>query len=349
MEKLAKIEDIGKLEETINPYFFTGIAPWLLKSLSDEQLRDTLKTFKRSILGKHHHPDLYQDPTERAKHEIYFSRAVEAIDKLLDSSSLRRVALKEYQTDDEIGRNERKVRRREEEIKKIRGEKKELEGKLEEAQLSATTYMRGGSDLKEDERLFFLNGATILTDSFKGRVSYVRFYDDNNFFANKLGDQFSRDFNTDQINLASEEYAKEFIRKHCSNETDSRKRKPKRLIEERRAVGNKLFHEDENPIEILGTVTWYALGKYLSNNGKTLLTGRDLSYSATEPGKVKLWGDFTTDVKGTDFVMPRVAPYLAPGIKKGYLALTRQRQNRRNVVDHYGLILPTRIKKGARK
>jgi hypothetical protein len=346
--QIARIEDINKLEPNANPFILTGIEPWFLQSLTDIQLKKLLRDYKHKFLGKYHHPDLFQDPAEKAKHELYFKRASVAVDMLLSDSSLRRYALKNYHPENEVQTQERKTQRKEKQLTEQRERTSKLEKSLETERQRSRNTMMLQRDLKEAERDLVLDEKSVPLSARKSyKVEYVGFYDDNLFFSNELSEIYSDGaLSVGEINALGEKVSKSFFRGQCSTEKDGRIRGRKRLIQGATIGGgefDRFASTEQITGNLVGTLSWSALKNYLQHYDIGIITGQDLNYDALMVEKKNLRSHLYERAPShqPSALYDRLLPFTAPVLHPHMLALIEDRDRKDTT---YRLILPKSVK-----
>jgi hypothetical protein len=147
-DNLVKI--IETQGEKTNPLLLLGVEPWVLRSLDDKHLKEFISTLKR-VLAKIHHPDQYQDPSEKEKHQFYFKRLNDGVDKLLADDFYFRQCIGELRNEDVLHRYQDELSTEKSRSERLRKQVEELRLKTEGKNLVIDSYKRISHSLRNVE------------------------------------------------------------------------------------------------------------------------------------------------------------------------------------------------------
>ncbi|MFC1697079.1 hypothetical protein ACFL1H_01995 [Nanoarchaeota archaeon] len=160
MEELEAF--IQKIEnKDINPFSTLGVDTWVLLSMNFKDLKSFLSDFKK-IIAKYHHPDKFQNQSDKELHESYFKQVTSTIDKLLNNDFYFRKNLDELGSGSTFTKYEDEIKFGKKMLVNARDEIKELERQLIEKDDHAKNILKIFSNIKLAENYLVDNNEALV-------------------------------------------------------------------------------------------------------------------------------------------------------------------------------------------
>jgi len=364
MADIQSLDDlIAAKPEEINPFRLLGIEPWVLRSMSFEDLRNFISDFKK-VIARYHHPDIHvkKSESEKLRHGTYFKLFNSAVDRLLEDEFYFRQSLDRLSSGGIIQQYERKVEVKDREISTLKAEIANLKDVAQSDILRYGCLYQALANIVEiQNQMLSLPGSYPFS---LGRSCKLRFGEVSGSTDYPLNYALSDLFASSHSHLDLEEEGRKIVKReskerYFQGEEDrpkgksastSRKQHPSYEVPVQDRNFVKIVREgkrDEKycPMEIMGSLPFNALKEYLNYYGKKLITPKDHGAVSTETCTIEREFMFSSQF-GEDYrhFLGRINPFLSLYAFPNTFLLTREVKSRYGKeYEYFGLIVPINI------